>query len=84
MIHTLILGASLATAQDPGPRAALPEAAEPLLVVQCGMDAEAGFAAATRDGSVKAFRAFRAAHPASTHIEAAIEAEAEAAKKGAD
>jgi hypothetical protein len=81
VIHTLILGASLATAQDPGPCAALPEAAEPLLVVQCGMDAEEGFAAATRDGSVKAFRAFRAAHPASTHIEAAIEAEAEAALK---
>jgi hypothetical protein len=78
-ITSLLLGAAVALAQDPGVCGTLAEGADPLLVAQCGMDDAAGFAAAKKDGSVTAYRAFRTAHPASTHLEAAIEAEAEAA-----
>jgi len=79
MILALILGASVAMAQDPGQCGALAENADPLLVAQCTMNADAGFEAAKKEDSVGAYRAFRLAHPASAHIEAAIEKEAEAA-----
>lgn len=72
---------SSALAQEPGPCANLPENADPMVVTQCGMDHDAGWEAAKKDGSVHAFRAFRAAHPASTHIPKAEEAESDAALK---
>lgn len=72
---------SVAWAQDAGPCAALPEGTEPLLITQCSLDHEAGWAAAKKDDTVKAYRAFRTAHTSSSHIPEAEEAEGEAALK---
>lgn len=81
MIIPWLILSTTALAQDPTVCGALPEGTDALLVAQCGMAPEAGFAAAEKAGSVGAYRAFRTAHPSSPQIAAAEEAESEAALK---
>ena len=95
MMIPLLLTISLASAQDPTPEAAdapkppvaanpcvgLTETSDPAVVASCAADAETAWAAAKKSNSVKAYRAYRAAHPGSAHESEAIDKESAAALK---